>query len=90
MKRYLIILEGRVQGVGFRHFSYMNAKKYSITGTVRNLYNGMVELVIQGDKKNLDIYIDIIKKGDRFIRIDDLSIKELDVINNEKEFRVIF
>ena len=44
MIRYHVILDGRVQGVGCRFFCQMNATSLAVTGWVRNLDNGMVEL----------------------------------------------
>ncbi|MBO4358768.1 MAG: acylphosphatase, partial [Erysipelotrichaceae bacterium] len=43
MKRYYIVYEGRVQGVGFRWRLAMLADMYNFTGWCRNLYNGNVE-----------------------------------------------
>ena len=47
MVRYYIIVEGRVQGVGFRFFCTMNARTTDLTGWVRNMDNGMVEMEVQ-------------------------------------------
>lgn len=44
MKRYHMIVEGRVQGVGFRSFCMQQALTYNLTGSVRNMENGMVEI----------------------------------------------
>ena len=46
MKRYYIIVEGRVQGVGFRYFVQSIAAGYGLTGWVRNLDNGMVDMEV--------------------------------------------
>ena len=54
MKRYHIIVSGRVQGVGFRYFCVMNAQKFNLTGSVRNMSNGNVEIFVQGDPNNID------------------------------------
>ena len=45
-----IIFSGRVQGVGFRYNSYEIAMKLGLTGYVRNLQDGTVELEAQGEK----------------------------------------
>ena len=47
MKRYHMIVEGRVQGVGFRSFCMQQALTYNLTGSVRNMENGMVEIFAQ-------------------------------------------
>lgn len=43
-----ILFSGRVQGVGFRWTTNRIASKFSVTGFVRNLANGQVELIVQG------------------------------------------
>ncbi len=48
MVRYHIFVEGRVQGVGFRYFVSMHAQSYGLTGSVKNLDNGLVEIYVQG------------------------------------------
>ena len=49
MKRYYIVYEGIVQGVGFRWKIMTLARKYNLTGYVRNLDNGNVEAEVQGN-----------------------------------------
>jgi acylphosphatase len=44
-----VIFKGEVQGVGFRYTTNRLAKRYNITGWVRNLADGNVELIMQGD-----------------------------------------
>ncbi|MCR4952065.1 MAG: acylphosphatase [Solobacterium sp.] len=86
MKRYHVIVEGRVQGVGFRGFCMLQAQRRNLTGTVRNLTNGMVEVFIQGDEAKIDEFLAAVEKGDRFIRVDNISVKETAVVENEKRF----
>ena len=63
MIRYYIVVKGRVQGVGFRFFTINIASKYNLTGSVRNMDNGMVEIEVQGEKNTIDNFISEIKKG---------------------------
>lgn len=86
MKRYHIIVSGRVQGVGFRYFCVMNAQKFNLTGSVRNMSNGNVEIFVQGDPNNIDYFMNVIEKGNMFIHIDEYQIKAVPLIENEKEF----
>ncbi len=90
MKRYYMIAEGRVQGVGFRSFCIQLALEYDLTGSVRNMDNGMVEIFAQGEEDNLRQFISRLREGTRWIRIDNLSIKETAVIPGEKKFRYEF
>ena len=83
-----MIFKGRVQGVGFRWRLMQIANKYDLTGYVRNLNNGNVECEIQG--KMLDLFLKdvLMLNNDRFNQIDDYSIKELPVDDDERIFDV--
>lgn len=85
-----IRISGRVQGVGFRHFTRQNAKDLNIKGWVKNLSDGDVEAVLTGEKKNVDQMIERIKEGPRMARVDNLEIdKESDKLNERfNEFSV--
>lgn len=86
MVRYYIIVDGRVQGVGFRFFCTMNARTLDLTGWVRNMDNGMVEMEVQGEESSIEKFIRNIKKGNRFIRVDELSQKKIKLITEERTF----
>jgi acylphosphatase len=47
-------VEGHVQGVGFRYFVLEVAQRLQLTGWVRNLVNGNVELIAEGNRPDLD------------------------------------
>lgn len=87
MKRYNLIFKGRVQAVGFRYKAMMLANELDLTGDVHNKYNGDVEANVQGSKQHIDAFIDKLNR-DRFIRIDDIKVKEIDLVEGEDEFRV--
>ena len=63
VKRYHVIVEGRVQGVGFRSFCILQAQQRGLTGSVRNMSNGMVEIFVQGDEEQVDSFLKKVKKG---------------------------
>jgi acylphosphatase len=48
---------GRVQGVGFRYTTQTIARRYEVNGYVRNLPDGRVELVAEGDSHELDAFL---------------------------------
>lgn len=77
MARYRVMAEGRVQGVGFRYYAYHCALYYRLTGWVRNLDDGRVELEIQGDKDMAGLFLAKIKEGGHFIRVDHMDIHEI-------------
>ncbi|GKU84426.1 acylphosphatase [Niallia sp. NCCP-28] len=76
MIQYHLIVSGKVQGVGFRYFVQMKAMHYDVTGWVKNLENGSVEIVASADKEALLSFIKEIKKGNLFISVEHLDIRE--------------
>ena len=48
-----IIFYGRVQGVGFRYYSVYKSRQLGLTGWVRNLYDGTVEMEVQGEQQKI-------------------------------------
>ncbi len=58
-----IIFTGRVQGVGFRFTAYRIAHRYQLTGLVRNLPDGTVEMLAQGRPEDIDDCIRDIKES---------------------------
>ncbi len=58
MIRRRVFYRGNVQGVGFRFTADRVARGYSVDGFVRNMSNGQVELVIEGDGMELDAFME--------------------------------
>ncbi len=59
-----VFYEGRVQGVGFRFTVRYIAKGFDLTGWVRNLPDGRVELQVSGDEEELRAFLDQIARGE--------------------------
>ncbi len=55
--RRQIYYSGRVQGVGFRMTTRSHARRFSVTGFVRNLVDGRVELVAEGESDEIDRFL---------------------------------
>jgi len=60
--RYIVHFKGRVQGVGFRYSACRVAGQFEVAGTVRNLVDGRVRLVCEGDQKELDRFVTAVKQ----------------------------
>ena len=56
-----ILVNGFVQGVGFRYFVYREAEKLNLNGYVENLYSGEVLSVVEGKKYLIDEFFKILK-----------------------------
>lgn len=87
MIRRHIIFHGRVQGVGFRWRAVSIATQLGLTGWVKNLYDGSVEMEVQGMGLHICHMINELQ-NDRFIRIEEMENTEIPVEDNEKKFRV--
>ena len=86
MKRYHAIVEGRVQGVGFRFFVMQIAQELGLTGSVKNLDNGMVEIYVQGDESLINQFFSKIYAGNNWIRVDDITSKSVPIEKEETTF----
>lgn len=62
-KRLTARIEGRVQGVGFRAFTSRQGQRLRLTGSVRNLADGSVELVAEGSEERLQELLTQVRRG---------------------------
>jgi acylphosphatase len=56
-ERQLVYFTGQVQGVGFRYTARHTASRYAVAGYVRNLPDGRVEVVAEGDAAEIDRFV---------------------------------
>ncbi len=90
MKRYFMIVSGIVQQVGFRYFVQQTASELNLTGWVRNCYDDTVELEVQGDEETIVRFVKLLRKGNGFSRIDDITPKIIDIKKDERSFKVMY
>jgi acylphosphatase len=70
-------VRGRVQGVGFRWFVIHSAERLKVTGWTRNLPDGRVEVLAQGEPPALDAMAEAVRTGPRAARVEEVgSIEE--------------
>ena len=74
-RRYVI--SGRVQGVGFRYFAQAAASRENVDGWARNLSDGRVEILAEGEEDALERFERQVRRGPSGARVDD--IQTLDV-----------
>ena len=58
--RFDVVFSGRVQGVGFRYTSNQVARRFEVTGWVKNLPDGTVQMVVEGTPSELESYLDAV------------------------------
>ena len=74
-RRFLV--SGRVQGVGFRYFTQDIARREGLTGLVRNLPDGRVEVIAEGDDTAVDRLEAALRQGPPRSRIDRIEVDAL-------------
>lgn len=76
-RRFLV--SGRVTGVGFRYFTQDIARREGVTGVVRNLPDGRVEAVAEGDDESLTRLEIALRRGPSHARVDHVEVEALPV-----------
>ena len=84
-----IIFTGRVQGVGFRFTAHRIANRHFLTGYVRNLPDGTVEMLAQGEVEDINACIADIQQGLPGY-ITETRITDLPTNPRHREFRITF
>lgn len=85
-----IMVGGKVQGVGFRYFTERSAKGLGLVGYVKNLPTGQVEIVVEGNKLELDQFIELVEKGPAIATVTDVKIQERSLTKYYKIFEIRF
>jgi len=75
VKQIRLIIKGRVQGVFYREFTMKAARKLGLTGFVRNLSDGTVEVVAEGEEQDLKRLISECKKGPLLAHVENIDVK---------------
>tara|TARA_A100001391_G_scaffold73142_1_gene47026 strand:- start:10878 stop:11153 length:276 start_codon:yes stop_codon:yes gene_type:complete len=76
IKQKHCLISGRVQGVSYRYPAQQQAHQLGVTGWVRNLTDGRVELLIQGETEQLESMLKWAGQGPRFAEVTSLDISE--------------
>ncbi len=84
MKQVKLTVSGKVQGVFFRHYTRQQALKLGLYGYVKNLVNGDVEIVAQGEAPQVERLIEWAKSGSPAAEVNNLK---LEILSNEDEFQ---
>jgi acylphosphatase len=70
-----ILVKGRVQGVGYRYYILRQAQELGLTGYVRNLPNGDVEIVAEGDRQVVEQLIRYAERGPVFAHVNEVQVQ---------------
>ena len=89
MKRFVATARGRVQRVGYREHVYDEAFERNISGYVRNLENGEVEIVAEGSEEDLREFINAINIIQRPIVVKSFTIRWEEATGEYADFEII-
>jgi len=88
-KQYTIIIKGDVQAVGFRFWLKQKARDLNLVGFVRNKDNGDVYSLVQGEKEDLDDYLDLCAEGPDMAKVKSVDHKEGDIEEALESFEIM-
>jgi acylphosphatase len=83
-------VHGVVQGVGFRYFTRQLAESFGIQGYVRNVPDGSVEVVAEGDTQVLKAFLDEVRIGPRFGSVSRVDVEWLEAKGDLTGFTYAF
>jgi len=85
--RRRVVIEGRVQGVGFRVSCARQAAAAGLTGGVRNLPDGRVEATFEGPSRSVDALIAWCRRGPTSARVRRVAVSD-EAVRGATEFRI--
>jgi acylphosphatase len=86
--RVRLFLQGRVQGVSFRYYTMQEARSLGLTGWVRNLWDGRVEVLLDGDEDAVKQMVEWCKRGPPSADVEDVEITWEESTTEFNNFRV--
>lgn len=89
VKRLHAFISGRVQGVWFRDFIRINAQHLCVTGWVRNLSSGEVEVTAEGENDALHRLARLLQEGPSLAHVEDVTIEYLPASGEYADFRIV-
>ncbi|MBA4387163.1 MAG: acylphosphatase [Verrucomicrobia bacterium] len=89
-KRMRLIISGRVQGVCYRAYARETAEDLGLTGWVRNLHNGKVEAVAEGEEPALGAFAAWCRRGPHNARVSDVREDHSEATGEFSGFEVVY
>lgn len=84
------VVEGRVQGVGYRWFARDSAQRLGLSGTVRNRVDGSVEIQAVGDREILEELVAQLRRGPGFAYVTDVRCEWAEEGPEFRGFQITF
>lgn len=87
IERWQLRVSGKVQGVSYRAYTEQKAQELGLTGQVRNLPDGQVEIIAEGAQAELEALKDWCFSGPPQARVDDVAVKTQTPTGEFSDFR---
>lgn len=87
-RRVHVFIAGRVQGVFFRESTRIKADEYGVSGLVRNLRDGRVEVLAEGEAARVKQMVDFLKEGPPRSKVNRIDIEEQDYVGEFNSFSI--
>jgi acylphosphatase len=88
--RVRVFIDGRVQGVAYRFYAEKYASRLAVTGWVRNLVDGRVEILAEGSSESIATFLDRLKEGPSLARVDRFDVRHEPPTGEFRDFRIAF
>ena len=89
-QRVRLFIKGKVQGVFFRQALKVTAKKNNVTGWVRNLKDGRVQALLEGEDLDVSTLVEWCHAGSANARVEDIEIKNEKYKGEFSKFEVLY
>jgi len=83
-----VVISGKVQNVGYRQSVFYQAIALDIKGWVRNLYNGSVEAVFEGEEQSVYQIIEWCKEGPMLARVNHVEVQTQKSSEEFEDFKI--
>ncbi|GAA5217681.1 acylphosphatase [Corallincola platygyrae] len=87
-KTVCVLVDGMVQGVGFRYYTKQQADRLGVTGYAKNLPDGKVEVIASGQETSIDELIVWLKKGPLTAFVESHEVKALEQYDEGSGFTI--
>ena len=84
-----VVVQGPVQGIFFRQFIKEHADNLKLTGFCRNLEDGTVEIIAEGEAEPIERLVGFAKSGPQHAQIRNVEVEEKKWSGDFKEFKVL-
>jgi len=88
-QRIEAVVHGIVQGVFFRYHTKIEADRLGLSGTVRNLPDGTVEVVVEGRVQSLDRFLDWVRHGPELAVVERVEVRWTRALETQSGFRIL-